>query len=493
MEILSNPAQRLADSAALRALLECQTNIDLPKEALAFVQQQAQGHSYIALEWVHWLARFGHLWSDGTAWHWREPERLVLPSRLEALIEKHLGAEITAPLLLAAALLPNISPDWTRVLPDTTFRLEQLGLWANNQLVHRAYAHVILKNRSLSEQKHMARRLFTAFAETDPVATTGLLELADVPSAKGMVHLQEAVKHCAGSLERGRMQLHLLRFAIQHRQQDLLKTPSHLLLLKAARNLLADAPHQAQDTVRQARAVFDSPEAQHLEAQITKRLEVDKAPATQQTKAPELEVLGEMRLFGQVLRERGRKNQELLAYLLEARIQHTPTVATQDLCIALYGAYDASSGAALKQLVYRLRGQFDPQLIVQSGTGYRLGEIDSDLERYLEHSDPELWRGAYLEDLGSQYSSVLRDGLCQRLEQQIGTLRQAKNKAASHLAQVLFTMHNEDPEALHFWLTVALEFGETDQLEQRYAQIRATFQELGQPMPSHWQDFLKHP
>jgi tetratricopeptide (TPR) repeat protein len=209
---------------------------------------------------------------------------------------------------------------------------------------------------------------------------------------------------------------------------------------------------------------------------------------------PALEVLGPIRWRGETIGERGRKGNELLAYLLEARVEGRDAVPSEELFEVLYpNTTDAQATAALKQQVYRLRGVLGADAILRHADGYALGSFDSDLERYLATPRAELWRGAYLADLGVDHPSELRDRLVNTLREHVLQLTSTDKREALRLARILLEMDAYDLETLRLTLHAALEAGDTLSAIHAYASARARLEEIGESLPDSWQVFLEPP
>jgi DNA-binding SARP family transcriptional activator len=105
-----------------------------------------------------------------------------------------------------------------------------------------------------------------------------------------------------------------------------------------------------------------------------------------------LEVLGPVRLTnGSIKPVRGRKRQALLAYLLEARIAGKPEVDKIELIDALHPDFEEPRALnALRVEVHDLRSQLNTSVIETTGTGYKLGEIQTDAEAFLQTRNTQL-------------------------------------------------------------------------------------------------------
>ena len=98
-----------------------------------------------------------------------------------------------------------------------------------------------------------------------------------------------------------------------------------------------------------------------------------------------LEVLGPVRMTnGGITPIRGRKRQALLGYLLEARIAGRLEVSKIELIDALNPDMDEPRALnALRVEVHQLRAQLNPDVILTTNSGYKLGEIQTDAETFL--------------------------------------------------------------------------------------------------------------
>ena len=102
-------------------LLETEAGATLPPDALAWIFDRAAGNPLFTLEYFRFLSRRGFLWNDGKRWRWRNPEREVMPSTVEALLERTLREPMDTPeledVLAAKTMLPAGSSVelWTAV------------------------------------------------------------------------------------------------------------------------------------------------------------------------------------------------------------------------------------------------------------------------------------------------------------------------------------------------------------------------------------------
>ncbi len=102
-----------------------------------------------------------------------------------------------------------------------------------------------------------------------------------------------------------------------------------------------------------------------------------------------LEVLGSLQARGDKLTPiRGRKRQELLALLLEARLSGRSEVSRLTLLDTLYSNEDElKATASLKSVVHTLRDSLGENAITTTNNGYALGECSSDAELFLQTGD----------------------------------------------------------------------------------------------------------
>ncbi len=205
-----------------------------------------------------------------------------------------------------------------------------------------------------------------------------------------------------------------------------------------------------------------------------------------------LAVLGEMQWQGAALGERGRKALELLAYLLEARVEKRVGVPKEELFEILYPNHTGTqAGAALKQMVYRMRSYLGASAIVVQGSGYALGEFETDLEQFLNHPRPELWRGIYLTDLGTDHSSSIRERLTKALYQLVCEMMRQQHPDTVRIARILLEMDASEIKTLTLVLQAAQQANDTVSAIHAYAHAKTKLEELGETPPASWQEFLE--
>jgi hypothetical protein len=206
-----------------------------------------------------------------------------------------------------------------------------------------------------------------------------------------------------------------------------------------------------------------------------------------------LEVLGPVRLTnGSIKPVRGRKRQALLAYLLEARIAGKPEVDKIELIDALHPDFEEPRALnALRVEVHDLRSQLNTSVILTTGTGYKLGEIQTDAEAFLQTRNTQLWRAAYLQGISFERND---DSGYQLL---IGTLHDCALKLmdsnppeAARVMRLLVTLEPFDLEFLRTKLRAFRASNNHRALGRAYDKARVRLREVGEFLPGAWAEFL---
>jgi tetratricopeptide (TPR) repeat protein len=211
-------------------------------------------------------------------------------------------------------------------------------------------------------------------------------------------------------------------------------------------------------------------------------------PRTPKSSTIRLELLGPMHLRHEVKLEpiRGRKRQELLALLLEARIAGRSEIPKLELIDQLYSdSTEAQAAASLKDLAHQIRMMYGQDLIVTTGNGYALGQVATDVELYLETNDPQLWQGPYL----SGPEDGLRPGLHANLLDHACLLFDTQPEETLRLGRILLEQEPFDLEAMRLTAR-ALQICQSKQLEPFYRLQRKHWLELGETLPERVEDFL---
>jgi tetratricopeptide (TPR) repeat protein len=217
-------------------------------------------------------------------------------------------------------------------------------------------------------------------------------------------------------------------------------------------------------------------------------LETQDQPVALEQSTVRLELLGPARLRLETNLEpiRGRKRQELLTLLLEARIAGRFEVPKLELIDRLYtDSTEAQAAASLKDLAHQIRTMYGQELIVTTGNGYALGPVTTDVEMYLETNDGQLWHGPYL----SGPEDGLRPSLHTNLLEQARVLLGTQPEQTLRLGRILLEQEPFDLTAMRL-TAQALRACQPKQLEPFYRAQRKRWLELGETLPERAEDFL---
>ena len=208
---------------------------------------------------------------------------------------------------------------------------------------------------------------------------------------------------------------------------------------------------------------------------------------------PRLEVLGALQvsLGDAITPVRGRKRQELLALLLEARIAGRSEISKLELMDALYPEADElQSSAGLRDVIYQLRSSLGNDAIITTAGGYALGNLSSDLEEFLKRGDTRLWRGTYLQGLTLSGSDTVFESVYLALRSRAEALLATDPAEATRVGRLLCEADPYDLEAVRLTL-MGLRIGDNHRsLSRIYELARTRFSEIGETLPATWQDFL---
>ncbi len=204
-----------------------------------------------------------------------------------------------------------------------------------------------------------------------------------------------------------------------------------------------------------------------------------------------LEVLGPLQVTRQTtLSVRGRKRQELLSLLLEARISGRSEVSRLALLDTVYPGQDEfKANSSLKNVVHGLRETLGERVIATTNTGYALGPCTSDAEQFLQTGDTSLWRGGYLEGLDFE-ESTLRDSLYTKLFESAETLLELDPKEAARVGGILVEAEPYNTDYLRTYLAALRSSKNHNKLTRHYRQARERLLEVGETLPETWQAFL---
>ncbi len=210
---------------------------------------------------------------------------------------------------------------------------------------------------------------------------------------------------------------------------------------------------------------------------------------------PRLDVLGKIQLNhnGKTNPIQGRKRQEFLALLLNARLAGRSEVSRLELLDTLYRNEDELKALrSLKTLTHTLRSSFGETIILTTSTGYSLGAIKSNAEVFLETGDTSLWRGMYLEDLGDTLADTVHDSLYLALFEKAKELLETDPQETARLARFLLLADPYNAAYLLLNLQALQASDNYRTLGRVYDKAKERFAELGEPLPEHWASFLEN-
>ena len=205
-----------------------------------------------------------------------------------------------------------------------------------------------------------------------------------------------------------------------------------------------------------------------------------------------LDVLGPMqvRCRGVTLDVRGRRRQNLLAVLLEARLTGRAEVSKLELLDTLYGDEDELRAAqSLKTLIHSVRKDLG-DIILTTHTGYSLGRVTSDAESFLETADTALWRGVYLGGTEGRQGTV-QEALYLSLLGQAERLLDTNPQETARVARLLLEADPYNAPYLRLTLQALQNCNHLRTLGRVYDKAREHFAELGERLPDTWTTFLE--
>lgn len=227
-------------------LLKAEVDAALPGETLAWVFERARGNPLFTLEFFRLLARAGFAWNDGHRWRWRVPEREVMPSTVEAVIEQQLlrvsGTPSVRRTLEVQAFLPlGSSVTFLAAVAELTVAeleaaqqlLAQQGIFAGTEFAHPLFREVQLANLRPERRRDVAR-LALAALEHDPLQASAFVEAAAVGDAQTVAVLTQAAakaREAANPLLEGRLLAQAARFASGEEQYRLALDAAKVLKL----------------------------------------------------------------------------------------------------------------------------------------------------------------------------------------------------------------------------------------------------------------------
>jgi tetratricopeptide (TPR) repeat protein len=238
----------------IEELLDLEVNGKLPSEACRWIFYHAGGNPLFSLEYLSFLRHRGHLWSDRGRWHWRVPERTVVPASVEALITQTLQRAGLTPhekrFLWAKAVLPVDTPEdvlalIAQVQPDELTKikaqLHKVGILWHGNFVHPLYKELQDELLSSDIRRNLARCIVEIIAPNDPERAAPFVATADLISEHSAAILTAAADR-ARRAGRNRRAGELLIEAA-----DYLETSHQTqVLLLAAEDLCHTAPEVAE-------------------------------------------------------------------------------------------------------------------------------------------------------------------------------------------------------------------------------------------------------
>jgi hypothetical protein len=159
--------------ADTKTLLEAQAGAEVPAEASVWIATKAAGNPLFTLEYFRHLARVGNLWNDGQRWRWREPEGRMMPSTVEALLERKLRQAADTPELeavlearaflgpsLPLAEMVGLAANQLMALLET---LERRGVLKAGVFAHPLFGEVLVQNLHPQRRKALAQQALEVF------------------------------------------------------------------------------------------------------------------------------------------------------------------------------------------------------------------------------------------------------------------------------------------------------------------------------------------
>jgi tetratricopeptide (TPR) repeat protein len=190
------------------ALLMVELGSELPSEGLEYIFTRAQGNPLFTLEFLRYLTRQGFLWSDGKAWHWRNPPQDFMPVSLEALLEQIISNLVLDPQVQAAlearamlvVPLEAVRQVWRQVseLSQKDFiqakrSLEASGIVLNDVFSHPLIQEVIARAMPNSRRQVLAWRCWQQLEGIDAVLASRFIGHAGREHPEVLALLERAI------------------------------------------------------------------------------------------------------------------------------------------------------------------------------------------------------------------------------------------------------------------------------------------------------------
>jgi hypothetical protein len=200
------------ESDELFDLLRAEAEAALPSAGLEYVFGRSVGHPSYALEFLRYLMRQGHFWSDGARWHWREPEPEFMPITVEALLEERLSNAVkltqARQVLEARALITPALTDVERLWLEVSGlelgqfdrvrqSLEEHGLLVNGDLAHPLMGELLRRRLRPEARAAYSRRAVRALKH-DPIRATIFVNDAALPPKQSVAVINAALQCARG-------------------------------------------------------------------------------------------------------------------------------------------------------------------------------------------------------------------------------------------------------------------------------------------------------
>ncbi len=189
---------------------------------------------------------------------------------------------------------------------------------------------------------------------------------------------------------------------------------------------------------------------------------------------------------------RGRKRQELLVLLLEARIAGRTEISKLELLDSLYPNSDEDqANSALKETVRTTRASLSADVIQTTQNGYALGKVTSDAEDFLRTGDVRLWRGTYLDGLTFESrDQAVSESLYLALFSAGLNVLEADPREAARVGRILLEFDSYNLDYLELCVKALQATSNHKSLTRLYADARERLLEVGEIIPERWQGFL---
>ena len=265
-----------------------------------------------------------------------------------------------------------------------------------------------------------------------------------------------------------------------------------------AERLGLEADHLAGDlkSARTRLAYFESHELHGL-IMVAQRLfpslnDAQSAALPEAKFAFRLEVLGSIRLLRNTQPVRlGALAGSLLAYLLFARLAGREDVPLPELLEVLYPERpEPESRNALHQLVHRLRGALESDVLIRTQTGYTIQALGSDAEDFMATGSLPLWRGALLNGQWFFGDPITRARLYDRVYAAVASSFKTDPHEAARAGLILIEAQPYDLETLSLTLNALREAGEAAVFDHIYLEAKIRFAEVGETLPDDVETFL---